>query len=130
MIVEVKNISSKISASSTHLVRALGFLVISLFSIQTGNAKSQVTESQSITKFISEQSVFTLKEAESLVFDTIAQENMKTLTQMSSDVKASESMESKGHKKWHEVLVDTLDDSVKRQEVHHRLCRHHLLLRQ
>ncbi len=112
MIVEVKNISSKISASSTHLVRALGFLVISLFSIQTGNAKSQVTESQSITKFISEQSVFTLKEAESLVFDTIAQENMKTLTQMSSDVKASESMESKGHKKWHEVLVDTLDDHL------------------
>ncbi len=100
MVVTFKDIRSIISRMS------LVTFIISC-STQTINA-----ETSSITKFISDQTIFVLPETDNLIFDTIAQENMKTLNQMSSDFKASENMESKGHKKWHEVLIDTLDDHL------------------
>lgn len=43
-----------------------------------------------------------------LIFDAIARENLKTLTSLEVDLKASEHQTTQVYKKWHEVLRDTL----------------------
>lgn len=45
----------------------------------------------------------------SLIYDAIARENLKTLTALDMELKASEIRKTKFHKKWHEVLIDTLN---------------------
>src|SRR3990167_1445246 len=44
-----------------------------------------------------------------LIYDSIAKENLKTLTSLEVDIKASEHQTDQVYKKWHEVLKDTLD---------------------
>jgi DNA mismatch repair protein MutS len=56
-----------------------------------------------------------------LVFESIARENLKTLTGLSLDSKSLEDTTKKALKKWHEMLVDTLKQQI---NLNHKEKRH------
>jgi DNA mismatch repair protein MutS len=89
--------------------------------LNTTSSAQDIKRLKPSSLFESLSSTLDLGSANDLIFESIARENLKTLTGLSLDSKSLEAALKKAQKKWHEVLLDSLKQQI---NLNHKEKRH------